>query len=337
MGTSIQGPSEECSEMLHGSGIERIAVPVQFLMRCTNVYLINGSCPTLIDVPPNDDDSISHLCAGLSLSGLALTDIKRIVLTHNHLDHSGAAERIAALSGAEIWAAKETARYLRTFPEELDLDLDYYEGVLRLFGFPEGHDTVELFRQASRKYGCRVEVTRELDENDEVRLGSTVFRVASVPGHTPGCILLVEPGKRFAFSGDFLFQEVSCPAVLQRTDKDQRKYGGLESYISSLKKVRTMGLETAFPGHGEAVERVPARIDSILSFLMRRHTRVFELIRQHPRSTLELVTILCGNVAGDALIISISEVLGYLGMLEDERKIERIDYNSGIVWQCRRE
>jgi glyoxylase-like metal-dependent hydrolase (beta-lactamase superfamily II) len=52
-------------------------------------YLLEGPEPTLVDCGPST--CVGTLEAGLSERGLALEDLRHLVLTHIHLDHAGAA------------------------------------------------------------------------------------------------------------------------------------------------------------------------------------------------------------------------------------------------------
>jgi len=57
--------------------------------RGTAVYLLEGDEPAIVDCGP--EVCIGGLKAGLAEHGLALADLRHIVLTHIHLDHAGAA------------------------------------------------------------------------------------------------------------------------------------------------------------------------------------------------------------------------------------------------------
>lgn len=68
----------ECIDLLH-LGQSRVLA----------AWLLPGSEPALVDCGPST--CIDELKAGLAKHGLALTDIRHLLLTHIHLDHAGAA------------------------------------------------------------------------------------------------------------------------------------------------------------------------------------------------------------------------------------------------------
>ena len=64
-----------------------ISLPTPFYIGAVNVYLIKEDPITLIDTGPKTKEAIDALRTGLRSAGLAVSDIRRIVLTHAHEDH----------------------------------------------------------------------------------------------------------------------------------------------------------------------------------------------------------------------------------------------------------
>ncbi|WP_036837543.1 MBL fold metallo-hydrolase [Pleomorphomonas oryzae] len=80
------------------SGIRRLtarnAGPLTF--RGTNCYLLGDHEVTVIDPGPDDPTHVADLIAA------AGAPIRRVVVTHDHADHAGAARRLSEMTGAEI-------------------------------------------------------------------------------------------------------------------------------------------------------------------------------------------------------------------------------------------
>lgn len=107
--------------------------------------------------------------------GLNPRDVKWILNTHAHLDHSGAIGQLKALTGARVAAMKQDVPALTTgtYPgDEANKDL----------AFPP------------------VKVDRVLNDGDTIRLGSAVLTAHRTAGHSPGCTSWswteVEKGRR---------------------------------------------------------------------------------------------------------------------------------------------
>lgn len=86
------------------AGIRRLTAgnsgPLTF--RGTNCYLLGGSEITVLDPGPDDDAHVTDLIAA------AGAPIRRIVVTHDHADHAGAARRLSELTGAEVIGSAPT-------------------------------------------------------------------------------------------------------------------------------------------------------------------------------------------------------------------------------------
>ena len=83
-----------------------------------NIYFVERPVPTLIDAPMKDALSLAELSGQLQHLGYSLSDIEVIIVTHPHIDHFGSAGDIVEISGAEVWATDDTARWLENYDTE---------------------------------------------------------------------------------------------------------------------------------------------------------------------------------------------------------------------------
>lgn len=146
-------------------------------------------------------------------------EIEKILLTHGHLDHVGAARQIARQLGIPILGPHQAdAFWLQMLPSQA-----------QMFGFPE----LEAF-----------EPDRWLEEGDQIEVGETTLAVLHCPGHTPGHVVFYSAAERIAFVGDVLFQ-----GSVGRSDFPRGDHAAL---IDSIKnKLLPLGDEVTFvPGHG---------------------------------------------------------------------------------------
>jgi len=142
-------------------------------------------------------------------------NVKYIVNTHGHGDHSCGNAKIKELTGAEIVMHK------------LDDEL---------FNSPEG-------QEMSRSWGFAPSPPADIqvDEGDEVVVGDVALKVLHTPGHSPGGICLLNEGN--VFTGDTLFV-----GSIGRTDLPGASLG---EFMKSIKeKLLTLPRETiVWPGH----------------------------------------------------------------------------------------
>ena len=308
----------------HRSRIHMLRVPLLLDVNSVNAYFIPGPVPTLIDVPPNDSGAQQYLETALAATGHSVRDIARILVTHPHFDHFGSAAWIAERSGAKVWISKGAAKYLEQPLVELEKDFRYYCRFMEWAGTPEdGERYLGDFHGVARRLGPRVKVAGYLEEGDRIECGSSYLTVIPVPGHTPWCTLFLDAQRAFGFTGDFLIKDISSNAIIHRPFGSHKRYKSLKTYISSLKKVRELGMRTAFPGHGEQIDDVRGRIDQILGFIGDRQRRILDLLKEGPSTPYGIMSGMFSNLPNFHIMLGISEVVGHLEILEERGEVKR--------------
>ncbi|MFD9262207.1 MBL fold metallo-hydrolase [Streptomyces sp. NPDC059538] len=145
-----------------------------------------GEALTLIDA--GRAGSAAEIERAIRSLGRAPEQLERIVLTHCHRDHVGAADELAARWGARVLAHRLDAPVIRgelPVPEPvlLDWEIPLYAHGLTV---PEAPPT---------------RVDRELEDGDDLGFGDGAY-VVHVPGHTDGSIGIHLPRHGVLFTGD---------------------------------------------------------------------------------------------------------------------------------------
>jgi glyoxylase-like metal-dependent hydrolase (beta-lactamase superfamily II) len=177
-------------------------------------------------------DSAPVIEAALLTLGRSRDDVDRIVLSHFHEDHAGAAAEIATWSGAIVLAGAADAASVRG---EVDGPLPHYTDGERAI-HPE--PTV-----APRAAACRVDV--ELTDGDVIDFAGGAH-VLHVPGHTPGSIALHLPTVDLLLTGDTI-AEFHGDVILGVFNTDR------SLVRQAAAKLAATGAGRAGFGHGEAV------------------------------------------------------------------------------------
>lgn len=174
-----------------------------------NVYLVERSI--LVDAGMDAVSIISQLEKLIELK-----ELKTIILTHCHYDHSAAAGEVAETTCAKIVIHQDDAPLLN----------NARSSAASLFGLKAPLFEPDILLKGGEFIG--------------------EFEVIHTPGHTPGGICLYDPVSKVLFSGDTVFQDGS----FGRTDL----YGGdAKKLVDSIKKLTRLDVSIMYPGHGEAV------------------------------------------------------------------------------------
>ncbi|MEW5788745.1 MAG: MBL fold metallo-hydrolase [Pseudomonadota bacterium] len=190
----------------------RVIPVTPYEQNCSLVWCAATGRAALVD-PGGDADL---LLAEVERAGVKL---EKLLLTHAHVDHVGAALALSRRLDLPILGPQEDdAFWLDALPDQA-----------RMFGFPPA----EPFHPH-----------QWLHEGDVVELGGLRLQVIHCPGHTPGHVVFFEPASRHAFVGDVLFQ-----GSIGRTDFPRGNHRDLIHAIRH--KLFPLGDDVAFvPGHG---------------------------------------------------------------------------------------
>ncbi|MEU6273318.1 MBL fold metallo-hydrolase [Streptomyces populi] len=160
-------------------------------------------------------------------------ELRRIVLTHWHEDHTGSAAELAARHGAEVVAHRLEAPVIRGRSAGAPPVLEEFEVAIRAALPP-----------LPAAPPCRVD--REVEDGDVLDFGGGAVVVA-VPGHTDGSIALHLPGPKVLFTGDAVANVGRTMMGVFNTDRVRA--------VESLHRLAGLAVETAVVGHGDPITR----------------------------------------------------------------------------------
>ena len=181
--------------------------------------------------------------------------IRRIVLTHAHIDHIGSLDALmAALPSAELTIGKREARLLAK-----DLTLDAGEKGKRLFGF----------------IGVSSRPARLLEEGD--RIGS--LKAVASPGHTPGHMAYLDVRDNALVAGDAFTTQTGV--VVAGVFKPLFPFPALFSWNAALSaqsaaKLRRLNPSILAVGHGPTIASPAGEMDLAIEEAFRQHPEAKE-------------------------------------------------------------
>ena len=314
------------------AGIELISVPTPFKIGRVNCYLLDDDPLTLIDTGPNSGTALDELEQGLAALDHRIEDLELIILTHQHIDHTGLVAILAERSGAEVAAIDILAPLLANYATDAESEDEFAGAVMLRNGIPE--DVVTALRAVSRSFrawGTEATVTRPLRDGETITLRDRSFEVLSRPGHSPSDTVFWDAERQILIAADHLIGHVSSnPLISRPLDGSVERPRSLVNYVASMRKTRAMRAELVLSGHGDPIADHVALINERLSFHESRAARIQRLIEAGPLTAHELAQELWGNVAVTQAYLTLSEVIGHLDLLIDTGSARELE-DGGIA------
>jgi glyoxylase-like metal-dependent hydrolase (beta-lactamase superfamily II) len=229
----------------------RVIQETENLFRLTRFGMIN--CFLV-----REEDSFTLVDTGLRGSAGAIlraaarlgASIRRIVLTHAHIDHIGSLDTLmAALPSTELAIGKREARLLAK-----DLSLDEGESGKTLLGFT----------------GAKSQPGRLLVEGERVGF----LQVVASPGHTPGYLAYLDARDNALIAGDAFTTQTGV--VVAGVFKPMFPFPALFSWNATLSarsaaKLRGLKPSILAVGHGPTISSPAREMDMALEEAFRQH------------------------------------------------------------------
>ena len=305
--------------------LHTLTVPTPFAVGPVNLYLVEGEELTLIDTGPIHPDTLDSLQEQLAARGIAFKDIRRVIITHAHVDHFGLAAQIVAASGARVYSHPRNRWWLTDFENEWSRRYDFFHDLFVSSGAPVAlaDRTIEGMR-GFMQYGASIPAKNffPIADSDRVALSGVTWRVINAPGHASGLIILYEAQSRTLLSNDHLLLKISSNPVIEPPLRGEKKRPRmLVDYLASLDKTARLDAQIALTGHGEPVRDVRGLIAERIAFHRARLERIEKEIAAGAATSFELMGRFFPKIRSVDFFLALSEVIGHLDVLEAEGRI----------------
>lgn len=323
--------------VLGALGVHRIAVPVPFPEAGgpANVYVIeeDGGGVALFDAGIGTREGRDAIHHGFDRAGLSLGDIRRIFVSHGHLDHYGYARAAQEASGAPVYAHHRDHDKV-TGRDRTNQRLQLYAAYLvRLGAPPHLLEHVRVHWQDAQRMARPIEDVRPLEPGARLRFRRFSAEVLHLPGHTPGLVCLWDAEHRVLFSDDHLLERVSPNPLLDLEGNAEPRHKALVEYLRSAQRVRELPVALVAPGHAEPFAGHVEIIDRLVSFYRLRQERILDLLREGPQTPADLSPKIFPRAREHQLYLTLSEVLGNLEVLEEEGRVARVAQGDRLRFQ----
>jgi glyoxylase-like metal-dependent hydrolase (beta-lactamase superfamily II) len=331
--------NHEIKCFVSGNGVTIYRLPVtSFPGHVTNCYLALGDPLTLIDAGSGWANANNDLLACFSElrdrfgEVVTLADVRRLMITHGHIDHFGGLNFVLQHSSAQVGIHELDTRVLCNFEErQIIISKDLQIFLERAGLAPSSVEGMVEMNKWSKDVFKSASVDFTLNES---ALLDRQFRVYHTPGHCPGqvCLQLDD----VLFTADHVLSHIT---PLQSPEFITR-YTGLGHYLESLQKIRRIpGIQLGLGGHEDEIQDLAARIDEIQAFHHERLNQVLDICRE-PKTIKQISRELFHERIGYQVLLALLETgahveylyqRGKLGVLNIE-EVER-EPNPPLLYQ----
>ena len=302
-------------------GIRRVTLPLPTRPGHVHSYVLPGEDGwTVVDTGLGLPDARERWAAELDrLPG----PVRRIVVTHFHPDHVGAAADLAELTGAPV--AQGRLDYAQcdlvwSSDDWADVLVDWF----RLHGVPD--DVMRELIEQGAQYRPFIRYQRDphlLDPGDHV----DGWRTVAAPGHADGQLMLFRDGVLVA--ADHVLDRISPTVGLwprSRTDP-------LGDYLGALEATIALEATVALPGHGEPIGDPTARARELIAHHRERLAATAASLGTEPQTGYEVSFPLFGDdLTPAARRFAVAETLSHLERLVLEGGARRIEDDRGVAY-----
>ena len=170
--------------------------------------------------------------------GLDLEDVKRVVMTHTHLDHIGClAEIREQMPWLELWVHDIEAGPLESGDDRTVYGMDMFKSMMQgQYQLKPGDFTFK--------------VERRLQGGETLEIGDMFWEILHIPGHSAGSIALYDPANRVLVPGDTVYAD----SAIGRFDLHGADAAALKD---SLARLAELDVDILLPGHNRIMNDVP--------------------------------------------------------------------------------
>lgn len=312
------------------SRVFELRLPIPFEDGLVNVFLFtDGEEADLLDCGMNSEESLQAING--ALAQLGVRRLRRLVVTHIHPDHYGAAGTLSGDGRADLYIHRLEVPLVHPRYVELEHLVAEVQRYLLVNGVPADEaDVLSNSQRALSEVVKPAEASVQLDGAEILEMGAHRLRVEWTPGHSPGHICLYGQESGVLFAGDHILPELSPNIGLH----PQSTPDPLHEYLEGLKRMAGLQPKLVLPAHGRPFSDAGGRVYALISHHQRRLDQIEELVGGEEKSGWQVALELWGpreNLYEKRL--ALQEGLAHLQALAVEGRLLKTVSPSSVRWR----
>jgi glyoxylase-like metal-dependent hydrolase (beta-lactamase superfamily II) len=312
------------------AGVHELRLPIPFEDGLVNVFLFaDGDELDLLDCGMNSDESVDAIRE--AVAHLGARRIRRLIVTHIHPDHYGAAGIFAGDGRADLYLHRLEVPLVNPRYVELEHLVREVRNYLLVNGVPE--DEAEVLSNSQRALSDVVkpaEPAVQLDGAETLDVGRRRLRVEWTPGHSPGHICLYDPQDKLLFAGDHMLPELSPNVGLH----PQSTPDPLHEYLEGLGRMAAYQPRLVLPAHGRPFGEASVRVAVLVAHHQRRLEQIVEIVGDGELSAWAVALELWGpREHFYEKRLALQEGLAHLQALAVEGRLQKSVTPTSVRWR----
>ena len=314
-------------------GVYQLEVPMRHNpLGYTYSYLLRDSA-TIIDTGIGTGQAFTSLSEQLSATGLHISSLGRIILTHLHGDHVGLVDRVRSVSGATVQAHRSAFELRRHRTEMGRRIFEDIKNELKLLGGSGYLGLFTRFERAVRRPRPTLKIDEPLDDGELLSLDGSTLEVIWTPGHAPEHICLYDRDEGLLFSGDHVLPRITSHISLHTYQEGDP----LEDYLRSLDRIYGLPVKVVLPAHEHPFEDLDGRISALKLHHAKRCDEIKETLKGGEKTVFQISSVVSWDSRPWPQMdfwtrrMAAAETLAHLVYLRNMSEIEE-DKRKGVLY-----
>jgi glyoxylase-like metal-dependent hydrolase (beta-lactamase superfamily II) len=262
--------------------------------------------------------------------------LTRVFVTHMHPDHVGMAGALTRQFNCRLWMTRQEYLHCRVLAADTGRQTpDDAISFLRRAGWSDV--AIENYKARFGHFGKYIHTMpdsyRRMQDGEEIRIGSHLWRVVVGTGHSPEHACLYCPDLKLLISGDQVLPRISSNVSVHPTEPDANP---MQDWLASLAKLRREVPDDVLvlPSHNECFRGLHARLDYLMASQRRSLDRLHKTLKE-PRRVVDVFATLFGRKIEESdaglLNLATGESMACLNYLVSQDLVRQTLDDTGVA------